>query len=919
MPRKKTNKKDKNISVDDINNYIRNASNKKIYNRTILDYIKIMIDGNNTDNIEIRYLFQRLQKMRISENKRLDRKRKNIAKHSAKDSSGFRFSHRMYAPVKRLINNIAGRLFIYFKKKINMTNIFKIFIEYIFIFGKSKYLVNMMIKLNMWYMIELINSITPISYKDIYISLINSDVINNLNNMGIYFTSDIKSLLLYNKYDYIIKYIEDNNLFKNKISFKNLCYVKDKEVLQYLTDNNMVSLKINDIKKYHKNCKLFIINHLIENNLIDEKPGLIKLIFGNQKMKKKIDNNTTLAKRYYASYRYRRRTIWKTRKYNKKSHTNEFRTNIKKYLSLISIEDIPNKRYMKNCILVNKMYDLFIDLINTENEKSFMIDSYDLDNLVVHCIKNDDIDRFKILIDRKVLMISIVHSKSNIILECIRYNAKKICGYIINDLKAKITISGSSVIWRNWYRKYSNSQNLRFIKELNIPLNKTILSSLLKRQASVKTIQVLINEFGMSINKSHMKYIVTYSTDGFYILTKNLSYNKKKLITTLLKINNKNWKHHRFSDARNKIALSLISKLNEKERNKLLPLFLSKAITTDNLSAIQMIKEKYNMIPCCTLIKKLIDNNEINSQGFDILKSLIMPKTIEADIKNLKKYFNKQELSKLCFYNLKRNMAGYVYNLSIKSNLKLVKKLDVQMDISDILSTLDFIEEELHNGYGYYSEKRIKNMIKLVTECIGISDIDKNDNCEENIIKLLDKKCGIEILLELKNKNYDFIKYVRGSHINSFILYCLVYRKFTVDMITKYFSHLITPYTYKIINSIPLMPQELKKILLGFQKIENRITEEDYEVLKKYRWIKTFNFDIIKNYEPKEDEIPKDLNKYIEYFREHIEFNDNDGEYNDNDGEYNIINDIDKALIDAQLDAYDKDIDNIDIVDFDDT
>src|SRR5207253_3166283 len=92
---------------------------------------------------------------------------------------------------------------------------------------------------------------------------------------------------------------------------KHLHHIKDTKVLKYLCDNNKISLKKKDIRKYHQNCYLFLLNYLISENLITITNADVISIFKKRKMKNNNDesknnrNNGRIARRR-AYRRYRR-------------------------------------------------------------------------------------------------------------------------------------------------------------------------------------------------------------------------------------------------------------------------------------------------------------------------------------------------------------------------------------------------------------------------------------------------------------------------------------------------------------------------------------------------------------------------------------------------------------------------------------
>ena len=815
------------------------------------------------------------------------------------------------------IDKLLNLLFIFYKKHLMKKivldpqiriKIFTLIIDCYDVIGKTKLLINNLIKYNIWPILDLINNITPILTNEIRLKNITENKITELNKIGIILNTNARILFSYNKSDDIIKYIEEEDLYKNKIDINDIRFIKDNNVLKYLCDNKMISLKKKSIKVYHQKCYLFLLTYLIENNLIKESTQNFNHIFKKKKEKKK---EVIITKKRYRRYRHN----YKNRKYNKNAICKDFKENISKYLNIIKLNNLHIKlnNQIKYCFFINKNYGEFINLINnTDDHNMIYIDKYEKMNLFKYCLKTDNVDMIKILIDKKILLISELHTNKSYITKAIIGLSKKILKYLIKDLKVKCIVKQSSLL----YVRYGCSNDkiidiLKIFKEYDVPLDSNLLTYALRRKKSIQLINILINDFDFKLEKKHIKYIKCYPKSKFNKLMKNIKYNKKRLMNSILssKYNNCHWRYSRNLPELS-IGLKLLSDLTLKEKEKYVPIFLMNGIINNNLKLIRILKQQYNVYPDFNIIKKLIYDKKLNMPGIDLLISLISDKTEEEDIKKIKDNFNDDELLNAIFY--RKCTDSSIGILCEKKSIKFIKKTNIQINIQILIQIIDNIN--------IYHVDNIRMMIYVVSRLIKQHKlfIENNIDFIKKIINILSISfiCP-NVILNITNSENNCINYITSANIYLMILFKIYYAMTitdTIEFIAKHFLHLMTPYIYHILiigenackNNIDIwykksIAVENLELLCKYQPL---IAREDYEFYKeKYGDLlsKNTKFNIIDSYVP----LPNEISESIEYY---IDISKNN-RINDDIDDNNIINvaenraifdEIDQAIIDAQ-------------------
>ena len=800
-------------------------------------------------------------------------------------------------------------------------DIIKIFIDYYDVVGKTNSLVNNIIRCNIWGLLALINKRTPIQGNDISLTNINEEQCMNLNKLGISLTSDIKTLFTYNTTETILKYLTEHDVFPNGVSIDDFRYIREPTLLKYMCDNNKISLKKKDIRKCHKKCYLVQLNYLISENLISVTNNDVRSIFRKIIIKKQ---NRCIGRvdgrRIYTRVRRRRR-----RRADKNCNSNtknpDFKNGINKYIDLITEKklSIPSEICVKDTFMSRRLYESFMKIIELKEKNSFRFSSYEKIRLFEHLVKTDSIDKIKTLFDKNVIMINELHQNSTYVSNCLEYNAEKVLKYIINDFRVKFSFAKSHSVWALFVGNNSEIiSRLKLIKSVEIPVPETLMSFALRERASSTIIDFLISDFSLKIEKCHISYLIRYPVRIFNKFTKSLDYNKKQVIQSIIR---KTGYYYRNGNV--KIALHLMSKLTKKEKVKLIPKYALTALCA-NTKFFEEIKKRFNVPIDLQLVKKLLSENKLNTNGVYILNNFINPDTEKKDITEIKEIFTNDELCKL-IVNAKYGIS------SLQKTMIFIQKLKISINIP-LLETLIF-----NFSHAMLPNKTLKSIVNI----IKLSD--EYQNNVEELCELLLKDYqynGLYIVTELHDSNHNYIKFLTKKYINEIIANSCSNGP-TIDIILDIIenndlNHLITPYVYTIIQKFISYDRYYHSVnksdLSRLIAIEKHISRDDYNVLKELCgpsdsdcFIDDFQFEIIDDFKADPKDIPTCVsfyinNPYLDYDLNNPNL-DNNSDYSSHDKSFNndreILADVDKALNEAMI-TNANDIDNIKTNTFDD-
>lgn len=812
-----------------------------------------------------------------------------------------------------------------------------IILDYYDAVGKNKIMINWLIKCKMWGIIDFINKITPINNNDFSPKIITLTEVTELNKINIYMTGDIRSLFRFNKPEFVIEFIENENMFADtQISLEESNFINDTKIIKFMCDENMISTTRKSVRYYHENHNFLLLNFLIENNLINISITDIKSIF----KPKKIRVNKRWA--YIGKPRHRRR--WRRYKaigYGaiKKRSTggkndeilgmtkdSNFKNNIEKYIENVYAlgHIIPIQKCTKRLLFSKGMYDVILCLIKKEtNTAENMFDRFERRRLFEHCAVNDDLASMKLLIDKKVLMINELHQKDHYLAMSISRNARNITTYMLNELKIKGVNLSPGMIWSRYDLRHNINrlfENLKFMDDFGI-LTDTFLKYVINFTRSSSIIDKMIDNFGYEITNKDLDTLKFCKIKDFLRFTKDLKFNKKRFIRKLIKTNYA-WKLNK------NLSFGLFKTLPNSQ--KLSSEFGLYALKNGNNTFFYNIMKKFgDSINLELLKKKETKNGKVFSvDGFAFFGGLIDYSKDDNIIQTINKVFTPEEIERLLKLTDKYN------NLWCKENRLLIEKLGIQLSI-DFLRHIIF--DEMHYYYKRSDERFLEQIIKM-----NDGHKNNNDNYKNEVFDVLisNPTCA-DTLLKIHDNEHDYLKFMTTQKIYEFIVTCFETRTISqcfpvlLEIIKAVITKkLITPYLYTMIryghfslnrrgwwnDGNTIYFDQFCALL----RIQNQVTKSDYEKLSEHCnltdeekvKLTKIKVNIIDDYVPDNFELSEVITAYIARGKNREENRNldlDDDDYDDDISygfgnavpkEKKMENEIDQALINAAITNY---------------
>jgi hypothetical protein len=820
-----------------------------------------------------------------------------------------------------------------------------ILFDYYDIVGKSPFFIGNLIKCGFWGLLSLVNSRTPITSSDIKLKNLSQNTLETISRKGINMSGYHEFMLRYAPADNLIQYIQDSRVYDNGVPLLELKYLTEPKLVKFLCDNELIDLSNQAIKFYHESCHISLLTYLLSNDIIKINESHIKRVLRQKKIVKK---KNTITKRYRTYRRFRRRHGYKTKVFNKNANDQEFKLNGGKYFMVVHDKgiNIPIENYTKYVFLSNKMHDDMIDMINyayVPGKKRFKFDTHEKYDFFSHVCEKDDIDRLHILLNNNIITIEELHHNNDYIVCVIRCLAEKIARYMCNTLKIKYVNFSATGLWGWSMTREPNTKilaSLRLMKSLDIQIPNTLLTTMLNKKKSADIIDVLINEFGMKIQKCHLQQLKHYPVSVFNKYSKDIVFNKKTFINSLIgscvSNSRRYWRKSRYANT-NKLALHLISKIDDKNKIKAARKYCTNALLNDNTKICETLKNKYNVNIDVNLVKKSLD--KINTHGLSVLNSMVSKTTYKEDITTIKNNFTEEDLFTLI---LKKPRHCYdddappiVY--SILKDLNLEYSTEKIHDLITQFNTNSGWQNPgvLNNTY----QTILANIIKGNTKYIN------NDHEYMRVlVTILWNSSLMNTIKKINTKKHNCTQFFTlntcyGKILNN--MYSGIDTTNTIDLIIKA-GVVITPNIYNIIlvgyrasqhnNEIWNRPNVSQNIMKKLLMKEKRMLKETYnKLILSHGYLKKMykqkKLKLITKYVPTEDEIPE----MFEYYNElaNIEIIDRDHRYYSDDDDRladdrAIVLDLEKALKDAHYTEdnnlinklEEKDSDDIDMSDF---
>ncbi|VBB18394.1 hypothetical protein YASMINEVIRUS_857 [Yasminevirus sp. GU-2018] len=793
------------------------------------------------------------------------------------------------------LNNVLGRKQKHHVEPSTRVKIVNMILEYYHMCGKSAFLVGNLIKCKMWGVLAYINCQSPIEGKDISLKSVDNALIETMQKKGINLTGDYELVLRYGTSESQLKYFQSFEVYGGSyIPVSDLMKIKGDTVFEYLYNDGKIDVSKTAVKSYHEKCAISLLRYLVSSDIVKVDNACVKKIFKKKisKNKKRTDDKNTIRHR---RRRWSRRHMYDKKAFNKNASGKDFKENIIEYLKLVSEKGctVPIANCVKYTFMSNKMYTQFVDLIDIlykeQKGVKFNIDNHEQYRIFSSLTKTDDIDRFHKLIDNNVVQINTLHKDNEYISKCLSDCAEKIAKYMVTTLKVKYVTFSPTELW-GWSMSEKNDKIircLRLMKELDIIVPESLLTRMMNKKKSSQVLDVLINEFGMKIKKEHMKHLTGYPIAVFNKYTKDLDFNKKTLIRSLIGTKRKTryyWRAMRNTGSKNMLALHLISKLPIKTRVKEAKKYCTQAILYDNTSVCSTLKKRYNVDVDLSQIKSAVNKNTLNVEGTTLIKTLVTMDDRENDIARLREAFTDDEI--LLLIQKKSSTNGYYYGRKTnkpKTDLPIggiIRDLKLQCKperLQEIVTSFLNSENRRWDDTGLNSEQQdiLVNIIK------GTEEYVKNDETVmKQFVEILWRNNADTAIGKLHTKKHDCYSYITAKAIYTKLLDMLYTGKnidAMIKLIVKHKSDHLTPYIYKVLalglkagkynHDVWSRSTVQRKTLQPITTIVKTISQEIYLELKDVcahvTWfVSNKKLKTVAHYEPDPDEVPDTVEFY---------------------------------------------------------
>lgn len=637
----------------------------------------------------------------------------------------------------------------------------KLILDYIDIRKPSLFLIKNLIKCKMFSLLSYVNALTP---------LINF----NLGKLDDFTKKELDRYGI-NTNNLVQDFTENEDMYDKNGKLK-LKQSLIKKISSTEIDIDKINTSKTAVKYYHKLTHVKLLIRLIKSNKIKITKSDVITLFKKP-----------------PSLRNGRRRIFRSR-----NVSSEFKNNIVEYVKLVGSK-FPTNTLIKKTFLANKMYTQIVDIINSVKfARSFNFNANEKLRIFGHIVKLDDLDRFKSLLDKKILFIEELHQDKYII-HCFELspNTWKIARYILNTLNIRTTYFSEYLL-----STATNDKLLKMfilIKESNAPLNNNLLMSVIKYQKSTKLIDFLINECGMKITNNHIMFLTYYSLKHFKKYTQGLKFNKEQIICKSIN-DNRTRNYHFHGDilcSNINVIMYLISLNKSKCNNTRYIKYCTMALLTGKTHLYEAIKKKFNVEPDLSIIKNLINDKFLPKPykcyctGIPILLLLADCNTIkhvltEKNIYDLLNFANFEISSKFNF--------GYKYNTD---QFKIMlENVDIKYSLEQLKVLISLWSYEICTKKG--SNIAFSNALFLFFEKAMKS---MTDNDTKNMIEFL---CNERLYLCLATCVQNPYKYMTLNQVYGLLLsseiFCYIESN-VIDLILSFNKITLTSFIYELLFS----------------------------------------------------------------------------------------------------------------------
>ncbi len=840
--------------------------------------------------------------------------------------------------------------------------------NYYELFGATSNLMMKLLRNKMWYLIAYINGMNedPIILQKSMLRKVSHDDMIELHKIGYKFDKksdlSIKFLLNSRNVDEIMEKILS---YPKKQILNNIYLIKDMKLFDYLIDHDIIELNKKFIKKLHVSCNVSILNHLMNTRNIIPTNANIKNLFTKTNKKTILDKRFSRSRRRSKMYYRRKNLDLRTKSMmNVNTKKNDFKENIGQFIDNILRSDkidFDPKPYIGNVLLHNKLYDVFYKLyldegnpknINYNKKVSLIL----FKKYLMFLIENDELDKFKRLIDYNFLIVKEIHEDKNFIIQGIRHKSMKICKYLIDDLKVKCLSIRYSKLFGWSFADYDTDgiiDRIKFMKEIGVQIDNSLLSNAINYAKSDKILDYLIDEIGIKINKHHLTSLSECGYKKFIKYTKNLNLNLNTVIKGF--ITAKSGGRFRFyygreSKSKNSLILKLIALLPEKKDKEKMTKKLM------NYSSLALSNGHANLF--CSLWMRFHKKYDLSYDDKNLETFFIKPLCAFVLHKQNGRVYMSRENAEYSCVNIVNTIANYQTNdlkellkktLTQKDKLEIfcsdyhkikddrtqqmiqtIKEYEIDVDQELIDFFIENFDGRQHRGERiHYSSELFISLIKMSKEYIS--------NDKEGLKKIITRllcRGKFDVIISVTTKTRDLVNLISRKELYASLLDTYYRSEMSSDVIrfiARYkeklspylFTILVTGHlsrdaNYEVWNKKQLTNKDIDKLI----EIQNEITEDDHKHIRDLfynhrcdgrnkKYLSNFNRLQIVKYEPTNDEIPDMIGVYTNMIdRVHRE-NDDDSTIDVNIG----VDDMDNALNDAILNGQIKNDNNLNDLD----
>ena len=707
----------------------------------------------------------------------------------------------------------------------------------------------------------------------VQIGRIDRETYDELNELGIDLSSDIKYNIKFGDSDAIVQ-----NGYSQAELVRHLRHNDSDDLLGKLIANGCLSSDKKSIDEYIRKCELKILAAIVRSGRKLSQFQIRKLFAYTEPKKRHI--------RYYYWCPYNQKL--------KGKHTEVcelFKALIEQNNSIPYSKAIQNYLYRADSKTALEMVYLLLD--------SKYIPNYPynkhLDKLVnghwkgtVHSIIAEDriYDLMK-MIDLNLINMSDLHNDPKFLAGAIVSNSRKCAIYMARDLRIKMCDYTVNTIW-GWRGLANHPENkiqecLDLMVDLGIPIRNDVFESAVRRK-KVKTMEYLMKNHNFELKTSHLRYIKKYDVANFNKYTKMLGVDKARLVVSMArgtKPDARSWRRRDEKEAltkRNKVILNIIASQPSEEKKKLAMRVGISALSNYNTALYSTLQTRYRFDIAIQDIKRIINNKNYSCGDHKWIMTIKKRSpTIYAELANL----TNDEKVRMLTKGISRDDSG-------EDIETIMNDIDVEADLALIQKVYEALLRTDH-WWGDRTEltaSGVRTIVKLLRTTAEYknhtTNTDTADSANANAFaryaKYVMSKSGYMVLQQLRTKSFNPYSFLDIKNVYESVMTAITQEhRIPLGLITKCGLEL-TPAIWSVIRyaseyviaedrwwarRIKMTRAQIDNIL----QLESRMTQEDYDYyfkdLKVPKRKAAYTEPRIIVYDIEDDEKPSNYDFYV--------------------------------------------------------